>query len=234
MHSLLFSAAERGLTQTDWLQSYHTFSFGDYYDPHKMQYGVLRVFNDDIIAPGAGFPPHPHDNMEIVTIVLMGSLEHRDNMGNRGVIREWDVQRMSAGKGVRHAEYNASKEHSTHILQIWVTPNALGLAPSYEQKSFSPEVLKNRFCTLVSSDGAQGSLHIHQQATFKRGLFDKGTPVELRLTPNQGLFLFVAMGEVEVAGTVLRAGDGIGLSEIDKVPLQIKQKSDLIAIEIPL
>lgn len=200
---------ERGLADHGWLRSFHTFSFADYHDSRFMGFRGLRVINEDRVAPSAGFPTHPHRDMEILSYVLSGGLEHRDSMGTGSVIRPGDVQRMSAGTGVFHSEFNASDTESVHFLQIWLLPSARGLAPGYEQKAFSADEKRGRLRLIASQDGADGSVMWNQTARLYAGLFESGEAATY--TPGSGRFLYlqVARGTVTVNGEVLSAGDAV-------------------------
>jgi redox-sensitive bicupin YhaK (pirin superfamily) len=200
---------ERGRADHGWLDSAHTFSFADYYDPRFMGFRALRVINEDRVAPGRGFPLHGHRDMEILSYVLEGALSHEDSMGNGSVIRPGDVQRMSAGTGVQHSEMNASKTERVHFLQIWILPDRRGHAPSYEQKAFSVEERQGTLRVVASPDGREGSLRIHQDATMASGLLAPGQVVTHTLRPERYGWVQVARGTVEVAGERLVAGDGL-------------------------
>lgn len=199
---------ERGHAAQGWLDSRHTFSFADYYDPDHMGYGPLRVINEDRVAPGAGFPAHGHRDMEIISYVLNGALEHKDSLGTGSVIRPGDVQRMSAGTGVRHSEFNASRTESLHFLQIWIEPNARGIAPSYEQKHFEAADLRGRMQLIASPDGQDGSVRIQQDACVYATKLDARGSVSHGLPPGRRAYIHVARGEVQVNGENLNAGDG--------------------------
>ena len=205
-------SSERGHAQHGWLDSYHTFSFADYHDPAHMGFRALRVINDDRVAPGAGFPPHPHRDMEILTYVLAGALEHRDSMGNGSVLRHGDVQRMTAGTGVVHSEFNASSVEAIHLLQIWVLPEAKGLRPGYEEKRFEVSEKKGRLRLIASRDGRDGSVVMHQDLALSAGIFGEGQAATYALAPERHGWLHVARGRVRVGGEVLAAGDAAALS----------------------
>lgn len=205
--------SERGHAQHGWLDSHHTFSFADYYDPAHMGFRALRVINEDRVDPGEGFPPHPHRDMEIVSYVLEGALEHKDSMGTGSVIRPGDVQRMSAGTGVRHSEYNASKTELVHFLQIWIIPDARGIRPSYEQKRFPPEEKQGRLRVVASPDGRDGSVTLNADATLYAGLFGAGERADLALADGRHAWVHVARGKVRVNGRDLAAGDGAAISD---------------------
>jgi redox-sensitive bicupin YhaK (pirin superfamily) len=205
-------AGDRGRTRIDWLDSFHTFSFGDYVDPHHMGFSDLRVINDDIIAPDGGFGMHGHRDMEIITLVLKGQLEHKDSMGNGAIIRPGDVQRMSAGTGIRHSEFNPSRTEPVHLLQIWILPERPGLTPGYEQRSFSDADTQGRFQLIASPDGREGSVTIHQDAELLLALLNADQPVSYSLPAHRNAWLHVATGSIRLNGETLEAGDAIGLS----------------------
>ena len=206
-------AAERGHFNHGWLDTWHTFSFADYYDPNFVSFRSLRVINDDRVAGGGGFPTHPHRDMEIVTYVLDGALEHKDSMGTGSVIRPGDVQRMSAGTGVTHSEFNASPTEAVHLLQIWMLPERQGIKPSYEQKTFPVAERRGKLRLVASPNGRAGSLKIHQDNKLYAGLFDKGESAKYALKPDRYAWLQVARGSVELNGIKLQAGDGAAAAE---------------------
>ena len=206
-------AQERGHFNFGWLDTYHTFSFGDYYDPRFMGFRDLRVINEDCIAPGRGFPTHPHRNMEIITYVMEGGLEHRDSMGNGSVIRPGEVQRMSAGRGITHSEFNHSKKETGHFLQIWIIPNEMDIRPSYEQKMYEAEEKQGKFRLIASPDGRDGSVTIHQDAKLYKTLLNPEQEVTHRLDPNRYGWVQVARGSVEVNGQTLGQSDGAAISQ---------------------
>ncbi len=203
---------ERGQANLGWLDSRHSFSFGHYYDPKHMGHGPLRVINDDRVAPGGGFPPHPHSDMEIISYVLEGGLEHRDSLGTGSVIRPGDVQRMSAGTGVRHSEFNASKSQPVHFLQIWIIPERDGLAPSYEQKTFPDTEKRGRLRLVGSRDGRDGSVTIHQDVDLYATLLAAGEAVSHAIAPARGGWVQVARGSVTLNGETLKEGDGAAIT----------------------
>ena len=205
-------AAERGHANHGWLDSWHSFSFAEYHDPAHMGFGSLRVINDDRVAPGMGFGTHGHRDMEIVSYVLAGSLEHRDSMGNGSVIVPGDVQRMSAGRGVQHSEYNPSPTEPAHFLQIWILPKVSGIAPSYEQKAFPAEEKRGRLRLIASPDGAESSVTIHQDARLYAALLDGDEAASLALSPGRRAYVHVARGRVSANGVELVAGDAIKLT----------------------
>lgn len=204
---------DRGHADHGWLDSHHTFSFADYYDPAHMGFRALRVINEDRVAGGQGFPRHSHRDMEIVSYVLEGALAHEDSMGTGSTIRPGDVQRMSAGTGVAHSEYNASKTEPAHFLQIWLMPGERGIAPSYEQKNFSAEDKNGRLQVVASPGGTDGSITVHTDATLYAGTFGPGQSARLQLEPGRHGWVHVARGNVRVNGQALAAGDGAALSD---------------------
>jgi redox-sensitive bicupin YhaK (pirin superfamily) len=212
-------AADRGHFNHGWLDTYHTFSFGDYHDPRNMGFRSLRVINEDRVAPGAGFPTHPHRDMEIITYVLEGGLQHRDSMGNGSVIRPGEVQRMSAGTGVTHSEFNASRSEPVHLLQIWIFPERNGLKPSYEEKTFSAQERLGRLRLVASPNGQDGTVKIHQDAGLYATLLGRGQKVSHALRPARHAWIQVARGSVEANGQLLEQGDGAALSDEPSVEL---------------
>jgi redox-sensitive bicupin YhaK (pirin superfamily) len=205
-------AADRGRSHTDWLDSKHTFSFADYVDPKQMGFGKLRVINDDVVSPARGFGRHPHRDMEILSYVLEGSLEHKDSMGNGSVIRPGDVQRMSAGTGVLHSEANASAADRVHFLQIWIEPDQRGLPPGYEQKRFEESDRRGVLRLVASRDGREGSVTVHQDVSLFAGILGPGQHAELTLAEGRRAWVQVARGAVTVNGTALGEGDGAALA----------------------
>lgn len=212
MNTTLRPAAERGVANFGWLHSHHTFSFGQYYDPQFMGFGPLRVINEDRVAPSGGFDTHGHQDMEIVTYVLSGALEHRDSLGNGSIIRPGDVQRMTAGTGIRHSEFNASSSEPVHLLQIWIRPAVLGLTPSYEQQYFPLEARRGQLRLIGSSDGREGSVVIHQDVNLYATVLAEGETVTLNTQAARKLWVQVAQGALQVNGQVLQTGDGLSLS----------------------
>ncbi|MGD8556564.1 MAG: pirin family protein [Chromatiales bacterium] len=202
-------AAERGHFENSWLNANHSFSFGEYYDPQNMGYSNLRVLNDDTIAPNGGFPTHPHDNMEIVTYVLSGALEHKDSMGNGSIIQPGDVQRMSAGTGIRHSEFNPSPDEPVKLLQIWLRPNTLGVEPEYSQKHFPAEEKRGRLLLIVSPDGRDGSIATYQDSLVYASILKDGEEVSHDPEDDRQLYLHVATGSIVVNGEHLQRGDSI-------------------------
>jgi len=209
------AARERGYADHGWLKSFHSFSFADYHDPAHMGYGVLRVINEDRVAPGTGFGTHGHRDMEIISYVLEGALAHQDSMGNGSTIVPGDVQRMSAGRGVRHSEFNHDPAGETHFLQIWIEPRVHGIEPSYEQKHFAAAEKRGRLRLIASPDGAEGSVTIHQDARVYAALVDGAEHVRHRLAAGRRAYVHVALGSVSVNGHVLGTGDAAKLSDAD-------------------
>lgn len=224
---------DRGHAKHGWLDSYHTFSFANYHDPKFTGFRDLLVINEDRIEPGEGFGKHPHNDMEIITYVLEGELEHRDSMGFGSVIRPGDVQRMSAGTGVFHSEFNHSKEKHLHLLQIWITPEKDGYAPSYEEKKFSDAERRNQLRLIVSRNGEGGSLKMNQDAKVLTTSLDAGKEVSYELGPKRYGWLQVARGSIELNGTVLNAGDGAAISEERKLALTAKSDAEAILFDLP-
>lgn len=229
----LRKSEERGHAQHGWLDSYHSFSFADYYDLRHMGFGPLRVINEDRIAPGTGFGTHGHQDMEIITYVLAGELAHRDSMGNGSVIRPGDVQRMSAGRGVRHSEFNHSEQNGVHLLQIWIQPNVIGIEPSYEEKQFARAEKDGRLRLVASSDGAEGSVHVHQDARLYAGLFDGAQSARLPLAPGRLAYVHVVRGALAVNGQQLAAGDAAKLGDAAEVRLDGGAQAEVLVFDLP-
>ncbi len=229
----LRKAQDRGHANHGWLDTHHTFSFADYYDPKFMGYGVLRVLNDDIVAPGGGFPTHGHRDMEIISYVLEGALEHKDSMGTGSVIRPGDVQRMSAGHGVMHSEYNASNKEAVHFLQIWIQPRRAGLAPGYEQKFFSPEEKRGRLRLIASADGAEGSVRIQQEIRLYAALLEGGQAVTHSFEKSAKGWLQVAKGGAELNGIHLQAGDGVAIEKEAQISIRSETGAEVLLFELP-
>jgi redox-sensitive bicupin YhaK (pirin superfamily) len=217
-------ADERGSVNLGWLDSKHSFSFGHYFDPDHMGFGPLRVINEDRVQPGEGFPTHDHENMEIISYVLDGALEHKDSIGTGSVIRPGDVQRMSAGTGIRHSEYNPSTEHPAHFLQIWIVPDETGIEPGYEQKAFAPADRQGVLKLVAARNGRDGALTLHQDVDLYSSLFKDGDDVSLALRDGRRAWVQVARGSVQVNGEALEAGDGVALS--NETALRVTAKSD--------
>ena len=223
---------ERGYADHGWLKSYHSFSFAGYYDPAHMGWGNLRVINEDRIAPGTGFGTHGHRDMEIISYVLQGELAHQDSMGNVKGIPPGEVQRMSAGRGVMHSEFNHAPNQTTHFLQIWIEPNVTGIAPSYEQKAFGEADKRGQLRLVASPDGANGSVTIHADAALYAGLFDGGETVELALNPARRGYVHLVRGELEVNGQRLQAGDAALLQGESQVTLTNGHDAEVLVFDL--
>ena len=228
MKKEIYEAEDRGKADHGWLQSRFSFSFADYHDPNKMGFGKLRVLNDDIIAPDKGFGMHQHDNMEIVTIILEGALEHEDSMGNKEILKKGEVQRISAGSGITHSEINASKE-KTKMLQIWIETKEQNIKPSYEQNKY--EIKDNEIKTIVSGKKQKNTLYIHQDAYFSIGKLNKNKSSEYKLKTKMA-YIFVIEGNVEIEKKQLSRRDAIGIKETDKINITAKEKSEFLIIEV--
>ncbi len=224
---------ERGLADHGWLRSFHSFSFADYHDPRWMGFSALRVINEDRVAPGAGFGTHGHRDMEIISYVLDGELAHKDSMGNGSVIRPGDVQRMSAGTGVRHSEFNHATDATTHFLQIWIEPTRTGIAPSYEEKHFAAHDKRARLRLVASPDGAEGSVTVHQDARLYVGLFDADEQADHVFASNRHGYLHVARGEIVANGTHLRAGDALLLQNEVNLTLRDGRGAEVLLFDLP-
>jgi redox-sensitive bicupin YhaK (pirin superfamily) len=226
-------SAERGYADHGWLQSRHTFSFADYFDPAHHNFGVLRVINEDRVAPGQGFGTHGHRDMEILSYVLEGQLAHRDSMGNGSVIVPGDVQRMSAGRGVQHSEHNPSAREPVHFLQIWIQPAIAGISPSYQQKHFSAPEKRGRLRLVASPDGAEGSVLLHQDAKVYAGLYDAGERTTFALNERRLTYVHLARGTISVDGTVLDAGDALKISDVASLQLQDGAGAEVLVFDLP-
>jgi len=226
-------ADERGHANHGWLDSYHTFSFGGYYDPRHMGVSNLRVINEDTVAPNGGFAEHGHEDMEIISYVLDGALEHKDSMGNGSVIRRGDVQRMSAGTGVTHSEYNHSSVEPVHFLQIWLQPNALGVTPGYEQKHFPVDNRRRRWVLLVSPDGRDGSIATHQDALMFGTLLEKGETLDYRFETDRQGYVHLARGQLLVGNVTLRQGDGIRVQKHELLELVGVEDAEVLLFDLP-
>ena len=224
--------SERGHANHGWLNSYHTFSFANYYDPQHMGVSRLRVINDDTVAPGAGFGTHGHTDMEIISYVLAGALEHKDSMGHGSVIRPGDVQRMSAGSGIRHSEFNASSEEVVNFLQIWIVPDVSGIQPGYEQKNFTRE-LTGQLRLVASPDGQDGSLTIHQDAYVYAGKPQNGQILSHSLAAKRIAYVHVARGQLELNGTSLQGGDGATITHEPIITLTGKDNAEVLLFDLP-
>lgn len=235
MNKVIHKADTRGAAEHGWLHSRHTFSFAGYRDPERMGFGKLRVINDDVVAPGAGFDTHPHDNMEIVSVPLSGALRHRDSMGNIHVIKHGEVQIMSAGSGITHSEYNDSTTEPVNFLQIWVIPKEMNIEPRYGQELFSASDRRNRFQTVVSPEQSDDAVWINQDAWFSLADFDAGRNETYSMNKaGNGVYFFVIEGQIETAGEKLEQRDGIGITETSAFPLRATGDCQLLAIEVPM
>ena len=228
----LRKSQDRGHANHGWLDSYHTFSFAGYYDPREMGFGTLRVINEDRVAPGQGFGTHPHRDMEIISYVLEGALAHKDSMGTGSVIQPGDVQRMSAGTGVSHSEFNHSPKEGVHFLQIWIEPNQRGVAPGYEQKNFTREDKKGRLRLVASPDGADGSVKIHQDARVYASVLEGDDAVTHALEPGRQAYVHVARGSVQLNGTELSTGDGAKVSAEKELRLSGGQGAEVLLFDM--
>ena len=224
---------ERGRTSQDWLDSRHSFSFGDYSDPAQTGFSVLRVINEDRVAPAAGFAEHGHRDMEIISYVLAGGLKHRDSLGHGSQIRPGDVQRLSAGRGVRHSEFNASDREPVHFLQIWILPKTNGIAPGYEQKHYPPETLNGTLRLIASADGRDGSVTLHQDADLYAVRLDGSTALTHALAPGRCAYLHVARGAIAVNGHPLAAGDGVRIRDESAVELNHGHGAEALLFDLP-
>ena len=229
----LRKATERGRAEHGWLKSWHSFSFADYFDSEHMQFSSLRVINDDTVDAGQGFATHGHRDMEILSYVLSGSLQHKDSMGNGKVMTYGEVQLMSAGTGVQHSEFNPSNVEDVHFLQIWIMPNQLGIKPGYQQKNFAPELKRGRWCLLASPDAAQGSLLLHQDARVFAALLNAEEKLIYNLAPGRKAYLHVARGRVKVAGKKLIEGDALMISEENIINCGDGEDSELLLFDLP-
>jgi redox-sensitive bicupin YhaK (pirin superfamily) len=225
-------AQDRGHINHGWLDTYHTFSFDRYYDPGHMAFRSLRVINEDRVAAARGFPTHSHRDMEIITYILQGALEHKDSMGTGSIIRPGDVQRMTAGTGVAHSEYNPSKTEAVHLLQIWIIPNQRGLAPSYEQKAFTEEERKGKLRLIASQDGRDGSVTIHQDADVCATLLESAQEVTHTLAPKRGAWIQMARGSVKVNGELLVQGDGAAIENEAMINIQATEPAELLLFDL--
>jgi quercetin 2,3-dioxygenase len=223
---------ERGLSKFKWLDSRHTFSFGDYYDPQNIGFSHLRVINEDRVVPAAGFPTHSHRDMEIITYVLEGALAHKDSTGTSSVIRVGDVQRMSAGTGISHSEYNASQTEPVHFLQIWIIPDQTGLPPGYEQRAFALVEHRDKWILIASKEGRDGSVTVHQDVNVWVARFASGARASFRLKPSRRAFAHAARGAVALNGLSLNAGDGAAISEEELLELRAVESAELLMFDL--
>lgn len=230
----MHKSESRGLANHGWLSSRHSFSFADYHNPDRVHFGVLRVLNDDQVAPGKGFGTHPHDNMEIVSIPLYGDLAHKDSTGTEEVIKSGDVQIMSAGSGLRHSEYNHSAEEEVQFLQIWVLPKERNISPRHEQKSFSLEDRMNKFQTVVSPED-DNAVWINQDAFFSMANLDAGTRLTYDIKkPGNGVYFFVLNGDINIANEKLDSRDAVGVTDTNSIDIKASSYAELLAIEVPM
>lgn len=225
---------ERGRANLGWLDSKHTFSFGHYYDPDYLGFGALRVINEDRVAPGGGFPTHPHGDMEIISYVIEGALEHKDSIGTGSVIRPGDVQRMSAGTGVRHSEFNASRKDAVHFLQIWIIPERKGLEPSYEQKTFTDDEKRGRLRLIGSRDGRDGSITIHQSVDLYASILNSGDIVTHDVAEGRGVWVQVVKGEVSLNDVRLGAGDGASVEDPGQLKITATEQSEFLLFDLAI
>lgn len=234
-NSVLHKSETRGDANHGWLKSKHTFSFANYYNPERMHFGVLRVLNDDNIAPGMGFGTHPHDNMEIITIPLDGDLKHKDSMGNTSVIRHGDIQVMSAGTGIQHSEYNNSNFKEVKLLQIWVFPNKRNVQPRYDQITLKMEDRHNKLQQILSPNADDEGVWIHQNAWFYLGKFDKDYTTDYAIKyKGNGVYIFNIYGKLEINGQLIETRDGFGVWDIDKINIKAKTESEFLIMDISM
>lgn len=234
-NTVLHRANSRGTADLGWLNSKHTFSFSHYHNPERMNFGVLRVLNDDTVAPGMGFGKHPHNNMEIISIPLEGDLRHEDSMGNKTIIRKGDIQIMSAGTGVAHSEFNANNDREVKFLQIWVIPNVQNTEPSYGQITVDDQARKNTLLEIVSPVGQGSGMDIHQDAWFSIGTLDSGFETRYKINKSgNGVYIFVLEGAVEVNGQTLERRDGFGIWEIDELNITALSNAEVLLMEVPM
>jgi len=223
---------DRGKTHIDWLDSRHSFSFGDYYDPANESFGPLRVINEDWIKGGAGFPPHPHRDMEIVTYILGGAIAHKDSTGGGGTIRPGEIQRMSAGSGIVHAEFNASATETCHLLQIWIMPSKLGIAPGYEQKKIKPDAITNHFARIAGPDPGPDEVRLVQDAEIWSAKLDAENEAVHNLRPGRKAWLQVAKGEVSIGEETLKAGDAAALTDMTQIQVRSRAPSEILLFDL--
>lgn len=234
-NTVIHKAETRGHANHGWLDSYHTFSFANYYNPERMHFGVLRVLNDDCIDGGMGFGMHPHDNMEIITIPLEGDLEHKDSMGNSAVIKNGDIQVMSAGIGIKHSEYNPNNDKLTKLLQIWIFPNKKNVTPRYGQITLKEKDRHNKLQQIVSPNADDEGVWIHQDAWFHLADFDKDFSSEYKIKKKgNGVYVFVLNGEVEINGLKLQTRDGFGIWDTEKITLKANTETEFLLMDIPM
>ncbi|KGN69177.1 pirin family protein [Porphyromonas gulae] len=233
---VIHKSETRGRVNFGWLQSFHTFSFGNYYDPERIHFGALRVINDDTVAAGRGFDKHPHDNMEIISIPLEGDLEHKDTLGNIAVIKQGDIQVMSAGTGIQHSEYNKNKDRLTKFLQIWIFPNKQNVAPRYDQRTLRTDDMLNQFRQILSPNENDEGVWIHQDAWFHLGKFDEGITTEYKIkSKGNGIYAFIINGKATIAGQELRSRDGFGIWDVDSLSVTSDTPgTEILLMEVPM
>ncbi|MBD2346567.1 pirin family protein [Anabaena subtropica] len=232
INHLIHDRNARGRSQTGWLDSYHTFSFSSFYDPNRMGFRSLRVINDDRIAPGAGFPTHGHRDMEILTYVLSGAVEHKDSLGTGSVIRPGDVQIMSAGTGIQHSEFNHSQKEALHLLQIWILPDEKGLAPRYEQKAFTQEEKRGQLRLVAAKDGRDGAVTIHQNVDIYASVLEPGDVVNYHLKRDRYAWLQIAQGVANLNGEELRAGDGVQINSEEQLEISTEIGAEFLLFDL--
>ena len=233
--TILHKASTRGHANHGWLNSFHSFSFANYYNPERVHFGALRVLNDDTVEAGMGFGTHPHDNMEIISIPLEGDLEHKDSMGNVTVIKQGDIQVMSAGTGIHHSEYNKNKDSRVKFLQIWVFPNQKKVTPRYDQITLNSEDRHNKFQQVLSPNPEDEGVWIHQNAWFHMGNLDKGVSADYTLkAPGNGVYAFILKGDVTIDGQELNTRDGFGIWDTDKISIKANSDAELLLMEVPM
>ena len=225
-------SADRGYSSLDWLKSHHSFSFSSYYDPEHMGFHSLRVINDDRVAPGAGFRTHPHDNMEIISYVLSGALEHKDSMGYGSIIRPGEVQRLSAGTGITHSEFNHSQEHEVHFLQIWFLPDTLNVKPGYAQKAFSEEEKRGRFCLVASKTGRHGSVTLHQDMDMSVALLDGDENVTYPIHDHRAVWVHIARGAARINGYDVQQGDGMAVTGENQLVFSRDRQAEILVFDM--
>ena len=228
----IIASETRGSADRGWLQAKHTFSFADYQNPERVRFGPLRVINEDRIAPGKGFPTHAHQDMEIITYLISGAIEHKDSMGNGTVIVAGDVQRMTAGTGVQHSEFNPSQEHELHLLQMWIIPEEKNLEPGYEQAAFSREQKLNRLRLVASRDGRNGSVTVHQKVDLYASIMEPGTELVHDVAAGHKVFVQVVYGELTLNGEALKAGDGAKISDENRVIFNAESETELLVFDM--
>lgn len=235
MKKIIHKSNTRGHTNMGWLDSYHSFSFGDYFNRERINFGALRVINDDLVAPGMGFGTHHHDNMEIISIPLEGVLEHRDSMNNVSLIKKGEIQVMSAGSGVYHGEYNKSEDSPVKFLQIWVFPDSKDVNPRYDHKKIDLESSKNKLLQILSPDSNDEGVWIHQKAWFNIGSFDANQSIDYSLKNRQnGVYLFIISGEIEIDGMSAQTRDGIGITESENLKINVVKPTEILIMEVPM